>query len=223
MNSLFQHVRVINPTKSRVTHLFGNLKRPGYIKRKRTGYLQRTAATMKFTALVVLALSPVVFSALPTPVSVATAKTFLAERKFSVHIQAPIHTDTRPRMISCRCSGFQRPSLLPQFVQNLGYKCVTLPLFMAGPWKLNTLSSFWHMRYSRKWAVSCVLVNGIILQDFSIIAVLKRDGTNVVTDSACKALSGNWVSPYDNVPTTLASDLDIVGVIFSCFPYLLFI
>jgi len=57
----------------------------------------------------------------------------------------------------------------------------------------------------------------------SLIAVLKRDGTNVVTDSACKALSGNWVSPYDNVPTTLASDLDIVGVIFSCFPYLLFI
>ena len=66
-----------------------------------------------------------------------------------------------------------------------------------------------------------MLVNGIILQDFSVIAVLKRDGTNVVTDSACKALSGNWVSPYDNVPTTLASDLDIVGVIFSCFLYLL--
>ncbi|KAF9268472.1 hypothetical protein L218DRAFT_512019 [Marasmius fiardii PR-910] len=39
--------------------------------------------------------------------------------------------------------------------------------------------------------------------------VLKRDGTNVMTDSSCKALSGNWVSPYDNVPTTLASDLDI--------------
>ena len=55
------------------------------------------------------------------------------------------------------------------------------------------------------------------LQDFAfLIAVLKRDGTNVVTDSACKALSGNWVSPYDNVTTTLASDLDIVGVISSC-------
>ncbi|EPQ53144.1 hypothetical protein GLOTRDRAFT_111872 [Gloeophyllum trabeum ATCC 11539] len=39
--------------------------------------------------------------------------------------------------------------------------------------------------------------------------VLKRDGTNVETDSACKATSGNWVSPYDNVATTLASDLDI--------------
>ena len=42
--------------------------------------------------------------------------------------------------------------------------------------------------------------------------VLKRDGTNVVTDSSCKATSGNWVSPYDGVPTTLASDLDIVSV-----------
>ena len=40
-------------------------------------------------------------------------------------------------------------------------------------------------------------------------AVLKRDGTNVVTDSSCKATSGNWVSPYDGVATTLASDLDI--------------
>jgi len=39
--------------------------------------------------------------------------------------------------------------------------------------------------------------------------VLKRDGTSVVTDSSCKATSGHWVSPYDNVATTLASDLDI--------------
>ncbi|KAF7326914.1 hypothetical protein MVEN_02585300 [Mycena venus] len=39
--------------------------------------------------------------------------------------------------------------------------------------------------------------------------VLKRDGTNVVTNSACAATSGNWVSPYDGVATTLASDLDI--------------
>ncbi|KAF9473215.1 hypothetical protein BDN70DRAFT_966486 [Pholiota conissans] len=39
--------------------------------------------------------------------------------------------------------------------------------------------------------------------------VLKRDGTNVVTDSSCASTSGKWVSPYDNVATTLASDLDI--------------
>jgi len=42
------------------------------------------------------------------------------------------------------------------------------------------------------------------------LAVLKRDGTSVVTDSACASTSGHWVSPYDNVATTLASDLDIV-------------
>ncbi|PPR04758.1 hypothetical protein CVT24_007113 [Panaeolus cyanescens] len=40
-------------------------------------------------------------------------------------------------------------------------------------------------------------------------AVLIRDGTGVVTDSSCKPTSGNWVSPYDGVPTNLASDLDI--------------
>ncbi|KAH8831319.1 hypothetical protein DL96DRAFT_1677808 [Flagelloscypha sp. PMI_526] len=43
--------------------------------------------------------------------------------------------------------------------------------------------------------------------------VLKRDGTNVVVDSACAATSGNWVSPYDGVATTLASDLDIDHVV----------
>ncbi|KAJ3490113.1 hypothetical protein NLI96_g1667 [Meripilus lineatus] len=43
--------------------------------------------------------------------------------------------------------------------------------------------------------------------------VLKRDGTSVVTDSSCKATSGHWVSPYDGVPTDLASDLDIDHVV----------
>lgn len=42
-------------------------------------------------------------------------------------------------------------------------------------------------------------------------AVLKRDGTDVVTNSACSPTSGHWVSPYDNVATTLSSDLDIVS------------
>lgn len=50
--------------------------------------------------------------------------------------------------------------------------------------------------------------------------VLKRDGTNVVTDSSCKATSGNWVSPYDGVPTDLASDLDIVSVFISFYSFL---
>lgn len=50
-------------------------------------------------------------------------------------------------------------------------------------------------------------------------AVLKRDGTSVVTDAACASTSGKWVSPYDGVATTLASDLDIVSGIVT-FPAL---
>ncbi|MEY9990974.1 hypothetical protein ABIE67_003006 [Streptomyces sp. V4I8] len=39
--------------------------------------------------------------------------------------------------------------------------------------------------------------------------VLKRDGTNVVQDSACAATSGSWYSVYDGATWTAASDLDI--------------
>lgn len=39
--------------------------------------------------------------------------------------------------------------------------------------------------------------------------VIKRDGTDVKTNSACVAESGNWVSPYDGVKFTAARDLDI--------------
>ncbi|MFF4955494.1 HNH endonuclease family protein [Streptomyces sp. NPDC001222] len=39
--------------------------------------------------------------------------------------------------------------------------------------------------------------------------ILKRDGTNVVTDSSCAAISGSWYSPYDGATWTAASDLDI--------------
>ncbi|WP_406395730.1 HNH endonuclease family protein [Streptomyces sp. NBC_00887] len=39
--------------------------------------------------------------------------------------------------------------------------------------------------------------------------VLKRDGTNVVQDSACAATSGSWYSQYDGATWTAASDLDI--------------
>lgn len=39
--------------------------------------------------------------------------------------------------------------------------------------------------------------------------VLKRDGANVTTDSACAAKSGTWYSPYDGATWTQASDLDI--------------
>jgi hypothetical protein len=39
--------------------------------------------------------------------------------------------------------------------------------------------------------------------------VLKRDGTNVVVDSNCAAISGKWFSPYDGATWTAASDVDI--------------
>ncbi|WP_328916717.1 MULTISPECIES: HNH endonuclease family protein [unclassified Streptomyces] len=39
--------------------------------------------------------------------------------------------------------------------------------------------------------------------------VLKRDGSDVVTNSACTATSGSWTSPYDGVTTTNPSTFDI--------------
>ncbi|BFO21104.1 HNH endonuclease family protein [Streptomyces sp. KM77-8] len=39
--------------------------------------------------------------------------------------------------------------------------------------------------------------------------VLKRDGSGVVTDSACAATSGSWYSPYDGATWSAASDVDI--------------
>ncbi|OKI56400.1 HNH endonuclease family protein [Micromonospora sp. CB01531] len=43
--------------------------------------------------------------------------------------------------------------------------------------------------------------------------VLKRDGTSVVTDSSCAAVSGRWYSPYDGATWTAASDVDIDHVV----------
>jgi hypothetical protein len=43
--------------------------------------------------------------------------------------------------------------------------------------------------------------------------VLKRDGTNVVTDSSCAAISGSWYSPYDGATWFAASDVDIDHVV----------
>ncbi|MCJ0867865.1 HNH endonuclease family protein [Streptomyces sp. AP-93] len=39
--------------------------------------------------------------------------------------------------------------------------------------------------------------------------VLKRDGSGVVQDSACAAVSGSWYSEYDGATWTAASDIDI--------------
>jgi hypothetical protein len=43
--------------------------------------------------------------------------------------------------------------------------------------------------------------------------VLKRDGSGVVVDTACAAVSGSWFSPYDEATWTAASDLDIDHVV----------
>lgn len=43
--------------------------------------------------------------------------------------------------------------------------------------------------------------------------VLKRDGTNVVTNDACASVSGRWFSPYDGATWTAASDVDIDHVV----------
>jgi hypothetical protein len=37
--------------------------------------------------------------------------------------------------------------------------------------------------------------------------VLKRDGTNVVTDSACASTSGSWFSPYDGATVSVLRSL----------------
>ncbi|WP_225878107.1 HNH endonuclease family protein [Spongiactinospora rosea] len=39
--------------------------------------------------------------------------------------------------------------------------------------------------------------------------VLKRDGSGVVVDSSCAAVSGSWYSPYDGATWYAASDVDI--------------
>lgn len=43
--------------------------------------------------------------------------------------------------------------------------------------------------------------------------VLKRDGSSVVTDSACAATSGSWYSQYDGVTLTSASSIDIDHIV----------
>jgi hypothetical protein len=43
--------------------------------------------------------------------------------------------------------------------------------------------------------------------------VLKRDGSRVVVNAACKATSGTWHSPYDGASWTQAADLDIDHVV----------
>ncbi|MFD9129510.1 HNH endonuclease family protein [Kitasatospora sp. NPDC059571] len=115
--------------------------------------LRRAAAATGAAALAAAALlsgAGTAQAALPTPVSAATARTYLA----SLTVAADSHTSTYDR------------SLFPTWI---------------------TISGTCNTRET----------------------VIKRDGSNVVVDSACTATSGNWTSPYDNVTTTTASSFDI--------------
>ncbi|MFH9553530.1 HNH endonuclease family protein [Streptomyces sp. NPDC051445] len=113
------------------------------------GRLSILAALTGLIASVGLFTSPTASAALPTPVSGATARTYLA----SLTVKAENRT------------GYDR-DLFPTWITISG-TCNT-----------------------REY-------------------ILKRDGTNVVTNSACTATSGSWYSPYDGATWTAASDLDI--------------
>ncbi|WP_354638396.1 HNH endonuclease family protein [Kitasatospora camelliae] len=115
--------------------------------------LRRAAAALGTAVLATTALiagGGTANAALPTPVSAATARTYLA----SLTVEAESHTSTYDR------------TLFPHWI---------------------TISGTCNTRET----------------------VLKRDGSNVVVNSACTATSGNWVSAYDNVTTTDASSFDI--------------
>ncbi|MEU5630347.1 HNH endonuclease family protein [Streptomyces rishiriensis] len=113
------------------------------------GRLSAVAALTGLIASVGLFTSPTASAALPTPVSGATARTYLASLS--------VKTENR--------TGYSR-DLFPTWITISG-TCNT-----------------------REY-------------------ILKRDGTNVVTNSACTATSGSWYSPYDGATWTAASDLDI--------------
>ncbi|MFE4666728.1 HNH endonuclease family protein [Streptomyces sp. NPDC056716] len=93
--------------------------------------------------------APTAAAALPTPVSAATARTYLAS--------LTVATENR--------TGYNR-DLFPHWITQSG-TCNTREV------------------------------------------VLKRDGTNVVQDSACAATSGSWYSPFDGATWTAAADVDI--------------
>ncbi|MFI1731770.1 HNH endonuclease family protein [Streptomyces acidicola] len=107
------------------------------------------AAITGLIAMAGLFNSPAASAAMPTPVSGATARSYLA--------QLTVATENR--------TGYSR-DLFPHWI---------------------TISGSCNTRET----------------------VLKRDGSNVVTDSACAATSGSWYSQYDGATWTAASDVDI--------------
>ncbi|CAM5297432.1 HNH endonuclease family protein [Streptomyces fumanus] len=119
---------------------------PKFYARRRLSVL---AGLTALTAALSLFGSPSASAALPTPVSAATARTYLAS--------LTVATENR--------TGYDR-DLFPHWITQSG--------------TCNTRET-----------------------------VLKRDGSNVVTDSACAATSGSWYSPYDGATWSAASDVDI--------------
>jgi hypothetical protein len=119
---------------------------PKFYARRRLSILAALTGVM---ASVALFNGPTASAALPTPVSAATARTYLAS--------LTVATEDR--------TGYNR-DLFPHWITQSG--------------ACNTRET-----------------------------VLKRDGTNVVTDSACASTSGSWYSVYDGATWTAASDLDI--------------
>lgn len=119
---------------------------PKFYARRRISIL---AAVSGLIASAALFNAPSASAALPTPVSAATARTYLAS--------LTVATEDR--------TGYNR-DLFPHWITQSG-ACNTREV------------------------------------------VLKRDGTNVVQDSACAATSGSWYSQYDGATWTAASDLDI--------------
>ncbi|MFC9911040.1 HNH endonuclease family protein [Streptomyces sp. NPDC059862] len=111
--------------------------------------LSTAAAFSALIASVALFNAPTASAALPTPVSGATARSYLA--------QLTVATEDR--------TGYNR-DLFPHWITQSG--------------SCNTRET-----------------------------VLKRDGSNVVTDSSCAATSGSWYSPYDGATWYAASDVDI--------------
>lgn len=113
---------------------------------------RRLSILAAFTGLIAMAgifNGPTASAALPTPVSAATARSYLASLS--------VKTESR--------TGYDR-DLFPTWITISG-ACNT-----------------------REY-------------------VIKRDGSNVVTNSACTATSGSWYSVYDGATWTAASDLDI--------------
>ncbi|MDX2297577.1 MULTISPECIES: HNH endonuclease family protein [Streptomyces] len=123
----------------------------GKVYARRAAVLASTAA-LALTGLVTTA--PSAQAAMPTPVSAATARTYLAA--LTVKAEGSL-------------TGYSR-DLFPHWITQSG--------------TCNTRET-----------------------------VLKRDGSNVVTDSSCASVSGSWYSPYDGATWTVASDLDIDHVV----------